>query len=353
MWRGAVEVNMAHKTGVVFDVGCLEHDMGRYHPETPKRLQVLMDLMTSSDVKDLGIDTLKCTPATQDDVLRVHSEAYFRRIMATQGRTVVLDMDTIAGPKSFDAAMLSAGCGLAAANAVLSGEVRNAMAFCRPPGHHSEPDKAMGFCIFNNIAIVARHARDVLGLKRVAIVDFDLHHGNGTQKAFYSDPTVLYISTHQYPYYPFTGAVDDVGDGEGRGTTVNIPLAAGHGDEEYAAIYGGLIPRILRQFEPELILVSAGFDIFSGDPLGQMEVTAEGFGRIASHLKSTAEELCDGRLVMLLEGGYSLSGLRDGVLACLVALTRDQRRQVTENLEALPLGDALRHLPVYREYFQL
>jgi acetoin utilization deacetylase AcuC-like enzyme len=344
---------MASRTGVVLDAGCLYHDMGRYHPETPKRLQVLLDLMTSSDVQSLKLSMLDCVRATPDQVTRVHTEAYFRRIMGTQGRTVVLDMDTIAGPRSFDAAMLSAGCAVTATEAVVKREVRNAMALGRPPGHHSEPDKAMGFCIFNNVAIAARHARTALGLKRVAIVDFDLHHGNGTQAAFWEDPSVLYVSTHQHPYYPYTGAVGEVGEGAGRGATVNIPLAAGHGDEEYAAIYGGLVPRILEQFKPELILVSAGYDIFVGDPLGQMEVTAEGFGRIAGHMKAAAEKLCDGRIVMVLEGGYSLPGLRDGVMACLAALTREPRKVRAAALESLPLGDAQRHLGAYREWFQL
>jgi acetoin utilization deacetylase AcuC-like enzyme len=345
---------MAVRTGVVLDRGCLQHDMGRYHPETPKRLQVLLDLMTSSDAASLGCVPVDGRVASQADVTRVHSEAYYRRIMATQGRTVVLDMDTTACPRSFDAATRAAGATLAATEAVLTGEVSNAFALVRPPGHHAEPEKAMGFCLFNNVAIAARYAQKALKQKRVAIVDFDLHHGNGTQKVFWQDPSVLFVSTHQHPYYPGSGGAGEVGEGPGRGTTLNIPLAAGHGDQEYDAIYGGLVTRAVERFRPDLLLVSAGFDIFVGDPLGGMEVTAEGFARIAAHLRSLADRVCDGRVVFVLEGGYSLAGLRDGVLACLAALTHDGKLPRLEgDLEKLPMGDALRHLPAYRETFGL
>jgi len=344
---------VATRTGVVVDAGCLAHDMDRHHPETPKRLQVLLDLLASSDMASLKPAMLDGRRATQDEVGRVHTEPYFRRIMGTQGRTVVLDMDTTACPRTFDAAMLAAGCSITATEAVVSGEVSNAFALVRPPGHHAESDRAMGFCIFNNVAIAAKHAREELGVERVAIVDFDVHHGNGTQRTFWEDPTVLYVSTHQYPYFPGTGSVMEVGGGAGRGFTFNVPLAAGHGDAEYDAIYGGLVSRVLDQFRPQLILVSAGFDAFVGDPLASMDVTAEGFGRIATHIKAAADRLCNGRVVMVLEGGYSLTGLRDGVMACLAAMNRQVKVKPPAPVDDLPLGDAMRHLPVWREFWTL
>ncbi len=344
----------AKRTGVVVDPGCLSHDMGRHHPETPKRLQVLLDLMTSSDVVSLGLTMMDGRRATQGEVRRVHGDAHFRRLMGTEGRTVVMDMDTTAGPRSFDAALRAAGATVVATEAVVSGNLRNAMALTRPPGHHAAADRAGGFCLFNNVAIAARHAQQALGIKKVAIVDFDVHHGDGTQAIFWSDPSVLVVSTHQYPYFPGGGGAAEVGEGDGRGTTVNIPLAAGHGDQEYDAIYGALIPRMLEQFEPGLILVSAGFDIFVGDVLGGMEVTAEGFGRIATHLRVAADRLCNGRLVMALEGGYSVTGLRDGVMASLAAMSRDQKvRKMGGALEEMALGDAQRNLPAWREFFRL
>ena len=310
---------MATRTGVVVDPACLAHDMGRHHPETPKRLQVLLEMMMTGDVRDLGLRMMDGRRALPAEVIAVHTPEHYRRIMATQGRTVALDLDTTAGPRSFDAAMHAAGAGLALADAVVAGEVSNGFALVRPPGHHAEAHRAGGFCLFNNAAIAAKYARDVLKMDRVAIVDFDLHHGNGTQSIFYRDPTVLVISTHQAPGYPGSGGVEEEGEGPGAGYNVNIPLAPGHGDPEFDAIYGGLVVRILEKFKPQMIVVSAGFDIFAGDVLGRMEVTAQGFSRIASHLRAAADRLCGGRLIMILEGGYSIAGLRDGVLACLGA----------------------------------
>lgn len=345
---------MASRTGVVVDPACLAHDMGRHHPETPKRLQVLLELMMSGDVRDMGIRMLDGRRALPAEVTAIHTPEHYRRIMATQGRTVALDLDTTAGPRSFDAAMHAAGATLALAESVAVGEVTNGFALVRPPGHHAESHRAMGFCLFNNAAIAARFARDVLRMDRVAIIDFDLHHGNGTQSIFYADPSVLVISTHQAPGYPGTGAVDEAGDGPGLGYNVNIPLAPGHGDPEFDAIYGGLVVRILDRFKPQMIVVSAGFDIFAGDVLGRMEVTAQGFSRIASHLRAAADRLCGGRLVMVLEGGYSIAGLRDGVMACLAAMSSSQKVVGSDgSLDDLPMGDALRFLPAYRKHFDV
>ncbi len=345
---------MAFRTGVVVDPACLAHDMGRHHPETPKRLQVLLEMMMTSDVRDLGVRMLDGRRALPAEITAVHTPEHYRRIMSTAGRTVALDLDTTAGPRSFEAAMHAAGAAIALSEAVAVGEVSNGFALVRPPGHHADASRAMGFCLFNNAAIVARFARDSLRLDRVAIVDFDVHHGNGTQSIFYKDPSVLVISTHQSPGYPGTGAADETGEGKGVGCNVNIPLAPGHGDPEFDAIYGGLVVRLLERFKPQMIIVSAGFDIFAGDVLGSMDVTAQGFSRIASHLRAAADRLCGGRLVMLLEGGYSIVGLRDGVMACLGAMASTQKVPAIKGiLDDLPMGDALRHLPVYRQHFDI
>jgi acetoin utilization deacetylase AcuC-like enzyme len=267
---------------------------------------------------------------------------------------VSLDPDTTACPQSLDAARRAAGCGIAATEAVIQGTVSSAFALIRPPGHHAEPDRVMGFCFFNNAAIAARHAVHELGLHKVAIVDFDVHHGNGTQSAFYDDPRVLYLSTHQFPFYPGTGGVDETGRGAGAGSTINIPLRIGHGDREYAAIYGALVPRVLEQFGPELIIVSAGLDMMAQDPLGGMGVTAQGVYQIAHALVACADRICDGRIVFVLEGGYDLSALTQGVGACLTAMASDSAGdQAIETLDESALGDARMHLPVYRDLFRI
>jgi len=339
-------------TAIVTDHACLQHDTGANHPESAQRVGHLLKVLGRSDLRSMELIWPDVRVATAEEIQRVHTPAYFKKVYDLRGKFAKLDADTILSPASFDAAMCAAGCALTAVETVMAGDVDNAFALVRPPGHHAEPDKSMGFCVFNNIAIAARHAQAKLGAKRVAIVDFDVHHGNGTQTAFWHDASVLYISTHQAPHFPESGAASDVGEGLGRGRTVNIPLRAGHGDPEYDAIYGGLIPRILEAFRPELILVSAGFDIAAADPLGDMEVSGEGFVRIAAHLVNAAQLLCNGKIVFVLEGGYSLSGLEDGLIGCLDAMTG---RVVVDEphgpMVQLPLGDAMQHLETYREFF--
>lgn len=343
-----------NRIGLALDLHGLQHDPGVGHPESAERLQVLMRLVGTQRVRGLEPVVLEGRVATDAEILRVHSPAHLQRIRATAGMTVRLDADTLASPHSWQAARSAAGHLLTATEAVVRGDVRSAFAIVRPPGHHAEPDKAMGFCLLNNVAIAARHAREALGLQRIAIVDFDVHHGNGTQAVFWRDPSVLYISTHQTPLYPGSGEATEVGEDMGRGRTVNIPLSAGHGDAEYDAIYGALIARILERFRPDLILVSAGFDIAASDPLGGMAVTSEGFARIAAHLVNQAELLCKGRIVFTLEGGYSASGLEDGVLACLEAMAgRVTVDDPHGSLYSLPLGDAAQYLDLYREFFPL
>lgn len=339
---------------VVYDPMCLRHDPGLDHPESPQRLQTLVQLLHSPAVQALSPHLVAPRDATGVELTRVHSPDYLAQLLAVAGQITYLDADTVTSPDSVQAAIRAAGCVLAATESVVRSPVTRSFALVRPPGHHAEPTRAMGFCLLNNVAVAAKHALTELGLRRVAIVDFDVHHGNGTQEAFWRDPHVLYISTHQAPLYPGSGAATEVGEGLGEGRTVNIPLSPGHGDAEYDAIYGGLIARMLERFHPELIIVSAGFDIAASDPLGGMEVTTEGFARIAGHLLNAADLLCDGRILFVLEGGYELSALHDGVLACLEAMAG--RLVVDEPVGALRsmgLGDAAELLEIWDPYFTL
>jgi acetoin utilization deacetylase AcuC-like enzyme len=208
-------------------------------------------------------------------------------------------------------------------DAVMGGEVESCFALVRPPGHHAEKTRGMGFCLFNNVAIAADYARRKYDLERILIVDWDLHHGNGTQNAFYRDPQVLFFSTHQYPYYPGSGGISEKGDKEGQGFTVNVPLPGGQGDEDFGLIYRELLQPIASDFNPQLILVSAGYDIYFQDPLGAMEVTPEGFASLASLIRDLAHSFCQGKVVVTLEGGYHLKGLRDSVKATLKELAGD------------------------------
>ncbi len=339
------------RTGVYLEPETLLHDPGAGHAESPWRLQTIIDLLRSRKVQNLPLVLTAGRDAAEADLLRVHSEAHVQRVKATKGLRVALDADTQTSPQSYDCALRAAGSAISAVEAVVRGDLHNAFVAARPPGHHAEPDRVMGFCLFNNIAIAAQYARQILGLQRIAIVDFDVHHGNGTESAFWYDPHVLFISTHQAPLYPGSGQLSDVGEGLGRGRTLNLPLSAGHGDAEYDAIYGALIPRVLERFQPELILVSAGYDIAERDPLGGMVVTYDGFARIAGHLVNAAELLCKGRIVFCLEGGYSPEGLEEGVLATLEAMTgavtvSDPRGPLVRQ----PLGDVLGYLEAIREF---
>jgi acetoin utilization deacetylase AcuC-like enzyme len=251
------------------------------------------------------------------------------RLESTAGvEYTYLDPDTQTCAASYEAAVLAAGGLCQAISMVVSGELDNAFALVRPPGHHAERSQARGFCLFNNIAVGARHAQEHLGLKKILIADWDLHHGNGTQHTFDSDPSVLYFSTHQYPYYPGTGAFDEAGRGEGKGFTVNVPLTIGYGDGEYLGIYEKILKPIALEFKPDMILVSAGFDIYIGDPLGGMNVTPKGFAGLTRTLMDMAEECCGGRLVLTLEGGYDINGERDSVKEVLKELAGVSRTAV-------------------------
>ena len=269
----------------------------------------------ASEFRQQGGDVREPPAATEEQLARVHGREYISLISETAGRATALDADTFTSPDSYDVALLGAGAATACVDHVLKAPGRRAMAMVRPPGHHAERNRAMGFCLFNNIAVAAAHAR-AKGLSRVAIVDYDVHHGNGTQWTFYDDPSVLFISSHQYPYYPGTGAANDTGTGAGAGFTINLPVEAGGTDADYELAYNTVAWPVLRQFEPELILISAGFDALEDDPLGGMRLSVEEFARLTASIVSIAEQCCDGRVVAITEGGYDLAGLA----SCLRAI---------------------------------
>lgn len=255
-----------------------------------------------------GVTIAEPRPATREELARVHSEAHLDTIAATAGRAVMLDADTFTSPESYEIALLAAGAAVqAAAHAMAHREP--AMALVRPPGHHAERDQAMGFCFFNNVAVAAAHAV-AAGLERVAVIDIDVHHGNGTQWMFYDDPRVLYVSTHQFPFYPGTGAAGEVGTGAGAGFTVNVPLDAGATDADYDVVYRDIVVPVVAEFAPQLVLVSAGFDAHERDPLASMRVTERGYGSIVRRLMQVAP---GGAIAFVTEGGYELSALA----ACL------------------------------------
>jgi acetoin utilization deacetylase AcuC-like enzyme len=301
------------QVGFVWHDRCLLHDNGPGHPERPQRLTAIRDgLERSGTLARLLPITPEAAPL--EALARVHDEGYVEALQQVCARAPVrLDPDTGVSEGSWAAALLSAGGGLAAVDAVMEGRARSAFVCTRPPGHHAERDRAMGFCLFNNIAVAARHAQDRHGVKRVAIVDWDVHHGNGTQHIFDADDTVLYISTHQWPFYPGTGARGERGRGPGLGTTINLPLPAGSGDEEYERLFETVVIPTIESFEPGLLLISAGFDAHERDPLAGMALTTDGYGKLTTLLRDAARALCDGRIVSLLEGGYDLDALAASV----------------------------------------
>jgi acetoin utilization deacetylase AcuC-like enzyme len=329
------------------------------HPERLERAEVMQ--VVASEFRRDGGDVREPRAATEEELARVHDREYISRISETSGRATALDTDTFTSPDSYDVALLAAGAAVASVDHVLEGPSRRALAMVRPPGHHAERNRAMGFCLFNNIAVAAAHAR-ACGLARVAIVDYDVHHGNGTQWSFYDDPSVLFVSAHQYPYYPGTGAATEVGTGRGAGLTVNLPMEAGGTDADYELVFNTVAFPVVRQFRPELILISAGFDALDDDPLGGMRLTVSGFARLTAAITEIANECCQGRLVAITEGGYDLGGFA----SCLRAVIPVLAGEITlANADAPLPADARRAaagrgrmtvdavLPGLRQYWQL
>ncbi|HJN43685.1 MAG: histone deacetylase [Vicinamibacterales bacterium] len=283
----------------------IDHQTPDGHPEQPARARVMAEV--SRRWSDAGGALTAPRPATLDELVRVHTPEYVDQIADTAGQRFRLDADTYTSADSYDVALHAAGAAITAVEHTLT-EAMPAIAFVRPPGHHAEPDRAMGFCLFNNVAVAAASAR-AAGVNRVAILDYDVHHGNGTQWMFYDDPAVLYVSLHQYPFYPGTGAVTDVGRGDGIGFTLNVPLEAGASDADYDRAMREVVGPVVTAFAPELILLSAGYDAHAQDPLGGMQVSTEGFAAMTAHVQRLAETCCQGRLAAVTEGGYDLTAL--------------------------------------------
>ncbi|HYA35116.1 MAG TPA: histone deacetylase [Candidatus Binataceae bacterium] len=297
-----------HKTVVVIDRSFTRHFPGKSHPERPERISAMIDMLDGFSRP--GMVTHLPRPATLEEIALCHDQNYIAAVAdtATMDR-FVFDADTRSSRDSFATATLAAGAVLTAIEAVADGAAENSFAMVRPPGHHALPNRAMGFCFFNNIAIGAQWLINHRNIKRVMIIDWDLHHGNGTQAMFYDTPELLYASMHQYPFYPGTGSLSERGAGEGLGYTINAPIPAGFGDPEYLRIFDDLIMPIGRAFKPEFILISAGFDCHYLDPLGAMLVTEAGFAQMTRRIRRLAAECCGAKTVAVLEGGYDLQAL--------------------------------------------
>ena len=302
------------KVGYVYDPIYLKHDTGQ-HVENARRLEAIISHLEQTGLKQ-QLTPIKPRAASSEELSLVHDKQYILHIqdVAQRGGSW-LDIDTVMSADSYQAAVYAAGGVITATEAVMSGEVTSAFALVRPPGHHATSRRAMGFCLFNNVAIATKYALAKYNLERIAIIDFDVHHGNATHATFYDNPQVLYTSTHQYPFYPGTGDVEETGSGTARGTTVNIPLPAGCGDNEYLQVFEQIIVPAARRFKPQLILVSAGYDTHWADGISLMQVSVTGFAQMVRIIKELADELCSGRLVFTLEGGYNLTALAASVKA--------------------------------------
>ncbi len=302
------------KTGLVYDPRYLDHDMGAGHPESPARLRAIMQQLERSGTA-ARLTRIEPREAEDEWITQIHKPSYLAMLKAhapTNGR-VSLDPDTAMSHGSLAAAYLAAGGALTAVDAIVSRQVEHVFCAVRPPGHHAEAGRAMGFCLFNNVAIAARYAQKKHGLKRVLIVDWDVHHGNGTQHSFEDDSSVLFFSTHQYPHYPGTGRESERGRGAGEGATINVPMEAGEGDDEYRAVFRKSLVPAADAFKPEFVIVSAGFDAHKDDPLASMKLTEEGYADLTGIVADIANRHAGGRMLSSLEGGYHLTALAASV----------------------------------------
>jgi len=335
------------KSAVIIDREYLKHLPGEGHPERPERIQVLLDLAERLDPQKFQL--LPPRAATRAEIEFIHAPEHVCLVESTSKLNYsALDGDTITSRDSFGVGLLAVGGFLRLLDAIAAGEHQNGFALVRPPGHHALRGRAMGFCFFNTMAIGAEYLKRTQNAKRVMIMDWDVHHGNGTQDAFYDDPSVLFISTHQFPFYPGSGAVNEVGAGAGEGYTVNVPLPAGCADVEYQQVFQDVIVPAVEKFSPEWILVSAGFDPHRRDPLAGMNVTEQGFGAMAERLLELADRFSDSRIAFLLEGGYDLAALQNSIAAVLTTLQGRRKR----NPDVLRLAQS-RIEPLLRRIRQL
>jgi len=322
-------------TALIYDSIFLEHITPQHHPERPQRLKMAMAILEALNwLERDGLVQLPPRPATVKELAAVHEPDYIREVelfsqevarqaAASKRQSHFFATDTYISPHSYEAARIAAGAPLVAIDAIMQGKIDNAYCLVRPPGHHALPGEAMGFCLFNNVAVAARYALDQHGLERVMIIDYDVHHGNGIQDIFYDDPRVLYFSVHQAPFYPGTGASGEQGEGAGLGTTINVPLPATTAFDTYEAVFRQVMSPAADRFNPQLILVSAGFDAHWKDPVGDMYLSTAGFARLNQIIIDLAKLLCDGRLVMVQEGGYDLDAMGACVATCINNLLGD------------------------------
>ena len=343
-------------TAIVRDNRFLNHKTGRGHPEAPRRIEAIYKILDQPDMNG-RFDTIEPRLAEDAEILLVHSPEYLGKVASTANRRyTALSPDTVASSGSYTTARLAVGGLLNAVSNVASGSHTNAFALVRPPGHHAEINRAMGFCLFNNAALAAAYARKVLGMERILILDWDVHHGNGTQHIFEMDNSVFFFSLHQYPHYPGTGSFTETGLGKGEGFTVNIPLSRGYGDSEYAAILLALLPPLALEFKPDMIIVSAGFDPHESDPLGGMQLSPSGFAALTRCLMNIADICCDGRIVLVLEGGYDVRTIGENVVAVLDELSNKTHCPVTEVAKGAHAKKVLyvvkRCVKVHRKYWR-
>jgi acetoin utilization deacetylase AcuC-like enzyme len=336
-------------TALIYDPIFLEHITPHKHPERWQRVKVVMEMLEALNwLKRDGLVQLAPRAATIEELAAVHEREYIQEVEAASyqaeqeearsGRqTLFFATDTYVSAKSYEAALKAAGAPLVAIDAVMKGEIDNAYCLVRPPGHHAVAESAMGFCLFNNVAVAARYAIDHYNLERVMIIDYDVHHGNGTQEMFYDDPRVLYFSVHQAPFYPGTGLAEERGEGAGHGTTINVPLPAQTGFDAYESIFRQVMVPAADRFDPQLILVSAGFDAHWTDPIGGMYLSTAAFAKLNQIIIDMARQMCQGRLVMVQEGGYNLEATGSCAATCINLLLGDEA--AVDSLGQAPKGD--------------
>ncbi|WP_028841268.1 histone deacetylase family protein [Thermodesulfobacterium hveragerdense] len=348
---------MLKKVAVIFDEIFFKHRAGNFHPESPERLRFIVKRLKERDVNHM-IEIFSPDRATKEEILWNHTEGLYNLIKTSSEKGFFqIDGDTAVNEHSFEAACYAVGAQKTGLRLLFEEGLNYVLALVRPPGHHAERDRAMGFCLFNNIALAAYYARNYYGIKRILIVDFDLHHGNGTQKSFYHTDEVLFFSTHQYPYYPGTGNYDEIGTGYGRGYTINVPLKHGCGDDDFIFFYQNLLKPIAFQYKPQLILISAGFDCMVGDPLGDLEVTAKGIVRITEIFKEIAYNFCDGKILFSLEGGYDLNNLSEGIVTIIKKLVEEETKyssyEVSPSTYALELFRKIKDLLAFKGFWEI